>query len=56
MKKINFKSWSTEKLREFVEVACLLPDSITTYNLETCLAAVEELNIREGIYEDIKTM
>lgn len=52
VEKANFKSWSTEQLREWVEATCLLPDSITTYIFETCLQAVEELNLREGVYED----
>lgn len=53
VERINqFSTWSTQELKEWVEVASLLPDILTTYNLETCLQAVEELNIREGVYED----
>ena len=48
----QFTEWSIKELREWVETACLLPDSITTHIFETCLEAVEELNIREGVYED----
>ena len=52
----NFNQWSTKQLREWVETACLLPDSITTYIFDTCLQAVEELNIREGVYEKLEML
>ena len=52
VEKINFKSWSTKELREWTEGAMLLPDTLTIHIFETCLQAVEELNIREGVYED----
>ena len=53
---INFTTWSTEELRDWVEAVCLNPSLETTYNFKTCLQAVEELNIREGIYEEIKSI
>lgn len=52
----RFATWSTQQLREWVEAVCLLPDSITTYDFETCLEAVEELNIREGVYEELEML
>ena len=42
----QFTTWSTQQLREWVDSAGCLPDSLTTYNFETYLEAVEELNIR----------
>ena len=52
----QFTTWSTEQLREWVDSTCCLPDSITTYIFETCLQAVEELNLREGIYEELEVL
>ncbi len=49
---INFKSFTTQELRELVETLCLYP-SLDNIDFDECLQAVEELNIREGIYEDI---
>lgn len=54
--RINLKSWSTKQLREWVETACLLPDSITIHIFDTCIQAVEELNIRENVYEELKML
>lgn len=52
----QFKDWTTQKLREWVEASCLLPDSIIIHNFDTCLQAVEELNLREGIYEELEML
>ena len=47
----DIKSYTDEELRKFVETICLLPDSMTENIMEICLKMVEELNIREGVYE-----
>jgi hypothetical protein len=52
----QFTQWSTEQLREWVEGAMLLSDSLTLHIFETCLQAVEELNIRDGIYEELESI
>ena len=49
----QFKEWNTQELRDWVESIFLSPELQTVHNMDTCLQAVEELNIREGIYEDI---
>ena len=54
--KINFADWSTQQLREWVETACLLPDILTMHIFDTCLQAVEELNLREGVYEELEVL
>lgn len=56
VEKANFKSWSTEQLREWVEGAMLLPDTLVEDIFKTCLQAVEELNIREGVYEELEML
>ena len=52
----QFTQWSTEQLREWVDSTCCLPDSLTIHIFDTCLQAVEELNIREGVYEDTEML
>ena len=51
--KNDFTSWNTQELRDWVESIFLSPELQTVHNMDTCLQAVEELNIREGVYEDI---
>lgn len=52
----NFKSWQTKELKEWCEGAMLLPDILTAYIFDTCLQATEELNEREGVYEEFKVL
>lgn len=52
----QFTQWSTEQLREWVDSTCCLPDFLTLHIFETCLQAVEELNIREGVYEELEML
>lgn len=54
--KTNFTSWSTQELREWVEDTFLYPQLQTIHNMDTCLQAVEELNIREGVYEELEML
>ena len=54
--RINFTKWSTQELREWVEVAVLLPDTLTIHMLDNCLQAVEELNLREGVYAGLEML
>lgn len=48
----QFSTWSTKELREWVDSICCLPDILTIHIFDICLQAVEELNIREGVYGD----
>ena len=52
----QFKQWSTQELREWIEGAVLLPDTLTIHIFDNCLQAVEELNLREGVYEELEVL
>ena len=52
----QFTTWSTEQLREWVEGSVLLPDILVEDIFDTYLQAVEELNLREGIYEELEML
>lgn len=52
----NFKQWSTQELREWVDSVCCLPNSFTIHIFDNCLQAVEELNLRENIYEELEML
>lgn len=55
VERINFKSFTTQELRDLVETLCLYP-SLDNIDFDECLQAVEELNIREGIYEELEML
>lgn len=52
----EFKLWNVEDLRRLVDALCVYPLPKDPSLLEFCMQAVEELNIKEGVYEELKML